>query len=543
MLRTLLLLPRSTTTTTTTPSIRSTVPGLLGLVPLSALKDARPIRRTFASLRDHRELPGPSVEEFFGAAMKNHFADYHVVLSDFCDRYGQEGIFRVPDYADPQRSDIVVNNPDLVSQVYQRQEFLDRPLAEFFLYAYGHLAQADPSKVEEDIERARTSRGKEGHQGITTRNGVEWGKHRRIATKALMAPKAVANFATHINESSKELVEALKREIEQQNGSSIEVNDLLAEYAFSVISKTALGSDAMDLSTPEGQAVYTAVKSLFHAARIYSMRPYPYEDGPELQTLRANLSKLREVFLGLLEKKRKNPANSSDFATMLYLTKDEETGSFLEPTQVLTDSLDIVSGGTDTTSFMLSIGLHLLAHHPDVADRVRAEVKSVLTERHGSADAQITNDDLAKMPFLLATTKEILRLFPSAPLGGRATTTAVDLNGYSIPEYTSIIIPNWNLHRNEKYWNNPLEFDPERFMTSEKGHHPFAWVPFGAGARSCIGQRISMAESRIALAYILRAFEILPIDDEIGKPYQDPDILFGITSQLSKPVKISLQPL
>jgi len=66
------------------------------------------------------------------------------------------------------------------------------------------------------------------------------------------------------------------------------------------------------------------------------------------------------------------------------------------------------------------------------------------------------------MPFLQATTKEILRLFPSAPLGGRSTSTTVDLGGYTIPEATNVIIPNWNLHRNEKYWENPLEFDPDR---------------------------------------------------------------------------------
>jgi len=103
-----------------------------------------------------------------------------------------------------------------------------------------------------------SSRGKEGPQGITTRNGVEWEKHRRIANKALLAPKAVANFANHINESSKgtkessdstwresnqwtsELVDTLKREIEK-NGTTVVLNDVLAEYAFSVISKTALG--------------------------------------------------------------------------------------------------------------------------------------------------------------------------------------------------------------------------------------------------------------------------------------------------------------
>jgi len=116
---------------------------------------------------------------------------------------------------------------------------------------------------------------------------------------------------------------------------------------------------------------------------------------------------------------------------------------------------------------------------------------------------------LKQLRYLECVIKEAQRLFPSVPFIGRAVSEDYSLSGYIAPKGTTIVTAIVSLHRNPEVWPAPLQFDPDRFLPeNSQGRHPFAFIPFSAGPRNCIGQRFALLEQKIVLSYILRNFSI-----------------------------------
>jgi cytochrome P450 len=164
----------------------------------------------------------------------------------------------------------------------------------------------------------------------------------------------------------------------------------------------------------------------------------------------------------------------------------------------------------------LSFTLHLLGQHPDVQERVRDEVSAVVGDRTPTAD------DAKALTYTTMVLKEAMRLFPSAPVIGRRSTVPGELCGHLVPAGVDIVVAPWLIHRHPEFWDAPEVFDPERFTPErEKARHRYAWMPFGGGPRTCIGQHFSMLESVIVLATLLRGFEFrvvtprVPVDVQV----------------------------
>lgn len=156
--------------------------------------------------------------------------------------------------------------------------------------------------------------------------------------------------------------------------------------------------------------------------------------------------------------------------------------------------------GHETTSTALTFTLHLLGRHPEIQERVRTEVADVL------GDARPTAASLQLLPYTTAVLKEAMRLYPSAPFTGRLTAEDSNIGGYAVPAGSDVVLSVWTIHRRPDLWPDPLTFDPTRFLGDERRNR-YAWVPFGAGPRACIGQHFSMLESAATLAQLVRAFD------------------------------------
>lgn len=149
--------------------------------------------------------------------------------------------------------------------------------------------------------------------------------------------------------------------------------------------------------------------------------------------------------------------------------------------------------------------MYLLGRHPVIQQRVYEEVESFFERR---SDV-LTVDDLKEFRFLECVLKESQRLFPSVPFFSRSTSEDCQLGGYFIPKGTTVGVSTFALHRNPEVWPAPLDFDPDRFLPGNiQGRHPFAFLPFSAGPRNCIGQRLAFLEEKLVLAHVLRHFEI-----------------------------------
>ncbi|XP_044740004.1 probable cytochrome P450 313a4 [Chrysoperla carnea] len=165
----------------------------------------------------------------------------------------------------------------------------------------------------------------------------------------------------------------------------------------------------------------------------------------------------------------------------------------------------IIFGGYETTALSLSYVLLHLAAYKDIQTKLYNEIIKVL----GDINVDLINvDDLPKLKYMEMVLKESMRLTPTIPLIVREPSQDIKIGNYIIPKGVSILIPIFTIHRNPEYWENPLKFDPERFTAENiKNRHPYAYIPFSAGPRNCIGGRYAWIFMKTTLAALLSRYE------------------------------------
>ncbi|CAJ0929720.1 unnamed protein product, partial [Mesorhabditis belari] len=159
--------------------------------------------------------------------------------------------------------------------------------------------------------------------------------------------------------------------------------------------------------------------------------------------------------------------------------------------------------GHDTTSTTANWFFHLMGAHPEYQVKCQQEIDEVI----GPEDRHIAFDDLGRFRFLEACLKETMRLYPAVPLIARYTAEEAKIKDYTLPKGTNIIMVPSMVHKDPRYWEDPEIFRPERFLENDV-KHPYAYIPFSAGARNCIGQRFAIMEEKTIAATVLRNLKI-----------------------------------
>jgi cytochrome P450 len=193
----------------------------------------------------------------------------------------------------------------------------------------------------------------------------------------------------------------------------------------------------------------------------------------------------------------------TDLLHMLLALRDEATGEPLSPQEVFDQCMVSFQAGHETSATALLWWSRLMAEHPEAAQRAQAEVDAVLQGRTPGAA------DVAQLPWLTATLKEALRLYPPvAALMTRRTTAPITLGGVAVPQGAMLRITPWVLHRDARWFAQPDHFVPERFLEGAAPIEKGAWIPFGAGPRVCIGQHFAMLEMTLLAAMLLQRYTL-----------------------------------
>ncbi|KFP28925.1 Cytochrome P450 4V2, partial [Colius striatus] len=215
----------------------------------------------------------------------------------------------------------------------------------------------------------------------------------------------------------------------------------------------------------------------------------------------------------------RGPRKRKVFLDILLSATDDE-GNNLSYKDIREEVDTFMFEGHDTTAAAMNWVLYLLGHNPEAQTKVHRELDEVF----GNTERPVTMDDLKKLRYLECVVKETLRLFPSVPMFARVLREDCFIRGYQVPKGTNVIVITYALHRDPEIFPDPGEFKPERFFPENcKGRHPYAYVPFSAGPRNCIGQRFALVEEKTLLALILRRFWV--------DSYQKPEEL-GLTGEL-----------
>lgn len=232
----------------------------------------------------------------------------------------------------------------------------------------------------------------------------------------------------------------------------------------------------------------------------------------------------------ILEKVSKS--RTLDFLDIL-LTAVDEDGVGLSHLEIRNEVDTFMFEGHDTTTSAICWTLYLLAAHPLIQEKVREEVTSVLAGRQ-----HLTHEDLKQLSYTQCCIKEAMRLYPPVNIIFRQLDNDLEIEGHRFPKGMHIRISIQSIHCNPDVWSDPLIYDPTRFFPEQsKGRDPYAYLPFSAGSRNCIGQNFALNEEKTVVALIIRRFRLRP------HPTHKVEQVSKIVLRATNDIKVFVEPV
>ena len=365
-------------------------------------------------------------------------------------------------------------------------------------------------------------------EGLLTSEGDRWRQHRRIAQPFFRT--AVLNNLTPTFAAGCERL--LQRWSSIGSETVIDVGFEMRRLTLDIVGRTLVG---MDLST-SASSVGTAIELLQEMAFRQVMTPRTWLGWTWLpqRTPRRHAQAIEGIdrIVGdLIEQRRQNPQEYEDLLAGLLQAADAE-GTTLTHAELRDQLVTFLAAGHETTANALAWTWYLLGRNPEVRRRLVAEVNDLLPEGQTP-----TAEDVEKLTFTQAVLNESMRLYPPAWTIERDAVTDDIIGGYDIPAGTTVMTSPYVLHRRSTLWDDPLAFDPDRFLDSRADERErLAFLPFGAGRRQCIGASFAMLEGTLALALLARRFHLALVPDQtvVAEP--------RITLGMRRPLRARLVP-
>ncbi|XP_065910268.1 ultra-long-chain fatty acid omega-hydroxylase-like [Dysidea avara] len=350
--------------------------------------------------------------------------------------------------------------------------------------------------------------------GLLTTSGAKWRRHRKMLTPAFHFD-ILKQYIPVYNEVSHKLVEVWSGLAD--SGESVEITEYLHSYTLDVLLRCMYSSNSNCLEKKDGMDYLKAVKQLtdLFMARVYPSNPLHLIDWIYFNTTAGHQflhysDVVHKFSEGVIVQRREELLKTSkpakkyvDFLDILLSAKDEN-GEGLTDTEIREEVDTFMFEGHDTTASGLSWVLYCLAMYKQHQEMCRKEIREVLAGRD-----YITWENLSKLSYTTMCIKESLRLYPPVPYIAKELSEEIILDGQRIPKGTWIALGIITMHHDPLVWDNAEEFDPTRFNAeNSKKRDPFAYLPFSAGPRNCIGQHFAMDEIRVTVAHILNKFHL-----------------------------------
>ena len=307
----------------------------------------------------------------------------------------------------------------------------------------------------------------------------------------------------------------LKTTAAWEHGALVDVRADMLLLALRIVGKTLFNTDVES----EVHKISAAVDS-FMGFLPLAFLPFPMLIQrlplPLMRRIRRGRENLDELIFRMIAERRADPRDHGDLLSMLLAAEDEEGGAKgastkMSDQQIRDECLTVLLAGHETTANALSFALRLLAAHPEVQEELAHQCRSVLQGRAPEA-ADYPQLTLAEQVFA-----EALRLYPPVWVTARTAAESYAYRGITIQKGTILIAPQFAVHRDPRWFNEPDKFDPARFTPQAKAARPkLAYFPFGAGNRQCIGEGLAWMEGVLVLATILQHWRLALPDGQTG---------------------------
>lgn len=322
--------------------------------------------------------------------------------------------------------------------------------------------------------------------GLFAADGELWHRQRRLM-QPIFHPDEVASYGEDMVATAEGLAD------EWEPGEPRNVEDDMMRLALGNVTNALFSVDVVD-EVPEIAAAIDDVMGNFRRSRRLPVSIPDWVPTPGRLRYERAVSTFDEVVGDIIEEHRRADDPPDDVVSML-LEATDESGRGMSEGQVRDEVLTLMLAGHDTTGLALTYAWYALATNPEVADRLHAELEAELGGRPP------TVEDLEGLANLDRFVKEVLRLYPPVYFFVREPYEDDVIGGYRVPAGSLVVVYQWVLHRDPRFFDAPETFDPDRWTEAfERSLHPYAYLPFGGGPRRCIGEGLALLEIKLVLA-------------------------------------------
>ena len=391
-------------------------------------------------------------------------------LTDLASRYGDIVQFRIAG-----TTYVFLNHPDFVRQIV--------------------VSDADCFTKGPALQRAKVTLG----EGLLTSEGELHKRQRRLSQPSFAAHRVGTYAQTMVQE-------AVRLRDSFQDGQIIDMHEQMMELTLAIAARTLFGADVGKNVHEIGHAMSISVEMFTRAlmpwAPILNRLPLPSN-----RRFRRAQKLLFETIDQIIQQRRHQPTAGDDFLSMLLKARDTEgDGRGMSDQQLRDEAITIFTAGHETTANALTYTFYLLAKHPDVFEKLRTEVDRVVGPRLPAAD------DVPNLKYTRNVLSESMRLYPPVWAIGRRAISPWSAGNYNFPAGTVVLMSQWVMHRDARFWPEPLRFDPDRWSTHDPARPRLAYFPFSLGPRGCIGESFAWLEAILVLATLSQKWSLCEAD-------------------------------
>jgi len=330
-------------------------------------------------------------------------------------------------------------------------------------------------------------------QGLLTSEGGLWKRQRRLVQPAFFRERIVS-YGDFMTSYAARMVDSWR------DGEVRDLHDDMMQVTLEIAARSLFSVDIAGDAETIGRAMTVVMEDMPKLASA-SFLP-AWVPVPTLGRFRRALADLDRIVYGIIGERRATGRRTGDLLDMLLDARDEN-GAGMPDRQLRDEVMTLLLAGHETTANTLAWTLYLLAQHPEVQSRLAAEVGEARNGRLPEAG------NLQQLPFTQMVLMESQRLYPPAWAIGRKAIGAFEVGGYRLAGGTNVVVSQWVMHRDARYFPDPERFDPDRWREDSLGRRSlpkFAYLPFGAGPRVCVGANLALTESALVLATMMQRF-------------------------------------
>lgn len=334
------------------------------------------------------------------------------------------------------------------------------------------------------LQRAKRLLG----EGLLTSEGDFHLRQRRLAQPAFHRAR-IASYAGVMTSYATETRERWR------DGVTLDISEEMMRLTLGIVGKTLFDADVVSDAKQVGEAM-TVVMDLFNTLTIPFFELLQKLPLPQLRRFDSAKARLDAIIYRLIEERRRSGVDRGDLLSMLLLAQDTEgDGGTMTNEQLRDEVMTIFLAGHETTANALTWTWYLLSQNSAVEVKLHEEIDRVLAGRLP------TFEDVAQLKYTEMVLAESMRLYPPAWALGRLAMTECQIGGYVVPKKSLVLMSQYVMHRDPRYFPEPLVFDPDRWTVAARESRPqFSYFPFGGGTRRCIGEGFAWMEGILLLA-------------------------------------------